>query len=199
MTTYAFPSIAPNESTIRQIWRSKTFESPFTGARQTVGRAGDTLQVLMRFRTLTAAQRRQLEGFIAQLHGQEHRFTVHDHSHAQGGTLNGTPLVNGASQTGDSIVTDGWDLSETVLLQGDHISIASYLYIVTADVTSDGSGNATIPVFPSIPATSPVNNAPIDTSSPVGTFMLEGSTFDIHSRPGPFSDLVIVGTQDVLQ
>lgn len=78
------------------------------------------------------------------------------------GALGGTPLVNGANQSGTSLVTDGWTASVTgVLKAGDIITCASSkavnpwtrkstgalrLMVVTADVDSDGSGNATIPI-----------------------------------------------------
>ena len=77
--------------------------------------------------------------------------------------------VAGATQTGASLVTDGWAASTQVLNEGDVITIGDdvfgvnprskqahrYLrqFVVTADVTSDGSGNATIPISPSITTT----------------------------------------------
>lgn len=88
------------------------------------------------------------------------------------GALGGTPLVNTAGQTGASIVTDGWTASVSgVLKQGDCITFANVYgitpqtadasgngastgqlqqFVVTADVDSDSSGNATIPISPSI-------------------------------------------------
>jgi len=84
------------------------------------------------------------------------------------GTLTGsTPLVNGANQSGNSLVTDGWANSTLVLKDGEIISVAdvngvnpiSYsdygvrrTFTVVGDVTSDGSGNATIVVSPDINA-----------------------------------------------
>jgi hypothetical protein len=79
------------------------------------------------------------------------------------GTCTGTPLSNGTNQTGSSIITNGWSNSTAILKKGDVIQFASCnavnpmtraLYgglrnfVVTADVSSDGSGNATIPVYP---------------------------------------------------
>jgi len=76
------------------------------------------------------------------------------------GTATGTPLVNGASQIGSSLVTNGWSNSTAILNQGDIFTIAGVFtvnyvtgtatstlaqFVVTAPVTSDGSGNATIP------------------------------------------------------
>lgn len=77
------------------------------------------------------------------------------------GLQGGTPLSNGVAQTGSSIITDGWTASTQVLNKGDVIQFAGSFavnpqnlqsfgtlanFVVTADVTSDGSGNATIPV-----------------------------------------------------
>lgn len=71
-----------------------------------------------------------------------------------------TPLVFGASQIGSSLVTNGWANSTVVLNQGDIFTIAGVFtvnyvtgastgslaqFVVTSPVTSDGSGNATIP------------------------------------------------------
>ena len=105
------------------------------------------------------------------------------------GALGGTPLVKGASQTGSSLLTDGWSASITgVLKQGDSIrllgvaaAVAGTVYgvnritkenlpdqqdfVVTADVNSDASGNATIPISPSIEVSGryqKVSGSPVD-------------------------------------
>lgn len=82
------------------------------------------------------------------------------------GALGGTPLVNGASQSGSSLVTDGWTAAAAPrLTAGDIFTIAGVFavnpvslqstgvlkqFVVTAAVSSDGSGNATIPIAPAI-------------------------------------------------
>lgn len=82
------------------------------------------------------------------------------------GPLGGTPLVNGAAQTGSSLVTDGWTASAAARLnKGDIFTIAGVFavnpqsrqstgqlrqFVVTSDVSSDGSGNATVGISPSI-------------------------------------------------
>lgn len=94
------------------------------------------------------------------------------------GTLTGsTPVVNGAGQTGNALVTSGWANSTLVLQFGDIIACAGSnsvnpvsfrdtgvlrTFVVTDPngVTSDGSGNATIHVSPDIN---------IDTTSPFQT------------------------------
>jgi len=87
-------------------------------------------------------------------------------SHTTGAhTTDCTPLVNGASQTGTSLVTDGWKASTAVLKAGDVFTIADVYavnpvsgdstgvlrqFVSTADVTSDDGGAATITIYPGI-------------------------------------------------
>ena len=82
------------------------------------------------------------------------------------GPLGGTPLVNLAGQTGSSINTKGWTSSAARRLnKGDVIQIdgvfainpQSYQstgalqdFVVTANVDSDGSGDAAVPISPEI-------------------------------------------------
>ena len=95
------------------------------------------------------------------------------------GPLGGTPLVNGANQglinagatdnpygAATSLVTDGWTASAALRLnQGDTFTIAGVFsvnpetkastgvlqsFLVTANTSSDGSGNATIVISPAI-------------------------------------------------
>lgn len=79
-----------------------------------------------------------------------------------------TGVMNGATAEGaTSLVTDGWANSTVILKKGDVFTVAAVVgvnpisgqawegnelrqFVVTADVTSDGSGNATIPVAPKI-------------------------------------------------
>lgn len=100
------------------------------------------------------------------------------------GPLGGTPLVNGAGQSGASLVTDGWSLAAALRLRkGDVFTIAGVnavnpqsrqstgqlrQFVVTADVSSDAGGNATIPIFPSITASGAfqtVDAAPADNAA----------------------------------
>lgn len=76
-----------------------------------------------------------------------------------------TPLINGANQTGSSLVTDGWASSAATLNKGDIFTIAgvygvnpvSYAstgalqqFVVTATTTSSGVDMAALPISPSI-------------------------------------------------
>lgn len=100
------------------------------------------------------------------------------------GQQGGTPLVNGATQTGASLVTDGWTAAAANRLKkGDTFTVAGVYsvnpvtklstgrlqtFTVTADVASDGSGNATIAIFPSITtsgSTQTVSGSPADNAA----------------------------------
>ena len=82
------------------------------------------------------------------------------------GSAGGTPLVNGGSQTGRSLVTDGWTVSTTIFKAGDYLKLAGNdkVYMITADVSSDGSGNATISIEPAL-VSSPADNAVVTYTS----------------------------------
>lgn len=100
------------------------------------------------------------------------------------GAHGGTPLVDGGTQTGSSLATDGWTTSTNVLEIGDVFTIAGVnsvnpisktstgqlqQFVVTSDETSDGSGDLTIDISPSITTSgayqtvsgSPADNAAI--------------------------------------
>lgn len=95
------------------------------------------------------------------------------------GPLGGTPAVNGAAQTGANLVTNGWTAAAAVRLNvGDIFTIAGdyavnplskqstgklLQFVVTAQTSSDGAGNATIPISPPIVVTGPMQNV---TASP---------------------------------
>ena len=88
---------------------------------------------------------------------------------AANGAGGGTPLVNGADQSGTSLITDGWTASAAVRMKaGDCFTVAGLdvLFRATADISSDGSGNATITIEPPIVAgSSPANNAALTIAS----------------------------------
>ena len=82
------------------------------------------------------------------------------------GPLGGTPLVNGANQTGATLITNGWTAAAALRLNvGDIFTVAGVYsvnplnknstgklqqFVVTAAASSDGSGNSTIAISPSI-------------------------------------------------
>ena len=73
----------------------------------------------------------------------------------------GTPLVNGATQTGTSLITDAWTASYAIpkgKFIGVSVSGLQYLYQTTTAVTASGAGAATLVLRPMLRA-SPADNA----------------------------------------
>lgn len=122
------------------------------------------------------------QAFLWELDGMSGRFYAYDPDRrTPSGTGGGTPVVNGASQKGNFLITDGWNNSETVLEIGDYFEVNNELkMVVNADVASDGSGNATIQFVPEL-RRSPDDNATITVTNPVGIFMLDNDTVVINS------------------
>jgi hypothetical protein len=137
------------------------------------------------------------------------------------GPLGGTPLVNGASQTGSSLVTDGWTAAAAARLnRGDVFTIASVnavnpqhrqstgqlrQFVVTANVSSDGSGNATIPIYPAITTSgafqtvtaSPADNAAITVLGAAATLSPQNLAFHKEAFVLGCADLVMPGGVDM--
>jgi len=206
VTTYSFPGVTPQRSTWTLLTNSKRFTSPFTGAIQTVQRTGERWHIRLEFSALSDDDRAEMLAFVTKLNGGEHRFTVHDHSYVRRGSGGGTPLVAGASQTGNSLDIDGASTSVTNWLRaGDMISFGNELKMVTAAVNTDVTGAATIPIIPKI-RTSPADNSAVDITAPIlGKFILMDRQVSWTNEPrfsqttnSTMSSLVIEAVEDVL-
>lgn len=157
-------------------YRTQHSISELDGTVQTIVLPGAYWYCTVGWTQLNATRWRALEAFLASLEGAGGRFYFGpQHALTPVGTGAGTPLVNGASQTGSSLITDGWTPSSAILKAGDYLHFDAggrrELKIVTADVTANGSGQATISIKPPI-RTSPADNAAITVSSPSCVMML---------------------------
>jgi hypothetical protein len=133
--------------------------------------------------------------------------------HTTGTFTASTPLVNGASQTGASLITDGWASGATSLKKGDVFTIAgvnsvnpqSYAstgrlqqFVVTSNI-SDTTGDMTIGISPSIVTSgqlqtvdaSPANDAAITvlgaTAASSGTLATTNSPQSLVYHPDAFA------------
>jgi len=189
LTTYSFPSLTPNNTEWRLISNTAAFGDPLTGVVQTLSRPGARWAVTMSFTALDADDRATLQAFLIKLRGQENRASIYDHSHTQRGNLGGTPVVNGGSQTGTSLVTSGWSGDNPVIRAGDYFTVNGELKMVTADANHT-AGAATISFEPALRA-SPTNGAALTVSNPTATFMLSGNDVGWSNRPASFSGFTI--------
>jgi len=155
--------------------------SEFTGQTQAQAHQGALWRASL---SLPPMKRPAAEPYIAalmSLNGRLGTFFLGDPlGRTARGSLLGTPLVNGASQTGLELITDGWTVSSNgVLLPGDYIQLGSgaltRLYKVMKQVDADGSGNATIDIQPRL-RESPADGEALIFSNTKGTFRLASNT-----------------------
>ena len=157
--------------------------SPFTGQQQVYKHQGQWWEAEVSLPPMKRDEAEQVVSFLIKMNGQYGTFLMGDFlSTAPRGIGTGTPLVNGASQAGDELVTDGWTVSTTGILKaGDWIQLGSTststLHKVLDDVTSDASGNATLNIFPKL-RSAPDDNAIITISSPKGRWRLASNETD---------------------
>jgi hypothetical protein len=157
--------------------------SPFTGQQQVYKHQGQWWEAEVSLPPMKRDEAEQVVSFLIKMNGQYGTFLMGDFlSTAPRGIGTGAPLVNGASQAGDELVTDGWTVSTTGILKaGDWIQLGSAststLHKVLDDVTSDASGNATLNIFPNL-RSAPDDNAIITISSPKGRWRLASNETD---------------------
>ena len=149
------------------------------------------------FHSSSEVERQYKEGKMGTTAGMKWSMDQLVSSHTQG-QQGGTPLVNGGSQTGASLVTDGWTASAANRLKaGDIFTIAAVYavnpvtkqstgrlqqFVVTADAASDGSGNLTVSISPSITTsgtTQTVSAGPADNAAI--TVLGSGSAVAAHN------------------
>lgn len=150
--------------------------SIFTGSQETQVHAGKWFEVSAIVKPLTEEDGREWAGFFTRMNGLEGSFLLGcPPVFKQLGSPTGTPLVNGANQQGNVLETDGWDPNKTIFKTGDYFQLgtgaASRLYMVNTPAISDGSGNATLDIFPMLREI-PANNAPIILDDLRGLFKL---------------------------
>lgn len=135
---------------------------------------------------LTRSQFAPIQAFVIAQRGQWDSFTMVLPGHkAPQGAATGTPLVNGAVQSGRSLLTDGWTPGTAGILKaGDFIGIAgqSKVYMVTADANSDAAGNATLTIEPALMG-SPADNAALVVRNVPFTLALASDTLEMAVQP----------------
>lgn len=154
--------------------------SPFTFAGQAFAYSGQMWTADVTLKPMKRADAEQWNAWLFSLRGQLGTFLMGDPMGATArGVATGTPLVNGASQTGGSLVIDGATNSTTGWLKaGDYIQLgsngSSRLHKVLADANSDGSGNVTLDIWPHI-RVAPADNATVTVSNAKGLFRLSSN------------------------
>lgn len=105
------------------------------------------------------------DGSLGSLAGFDFYMAQNIQTHTTGAyTTSSTPLVDGATQTGDTLLSNGWSSGAATLKEGDVFTVAGVYavnpktgastgvlrqFVVTADI-ADTSGAIDIPIYPSI-------------------------------------------------
>ncbi len=103
----------------------------------------------------------------------------------------GAPVVNGAGQLGTRLVVKGLTASTPLLTAGTVFSMSvggrTYLHMLTADATVDGSGNSTLSIGPLLRA-SPADAASLNFAQPAIEGFIQG-----HQEDWTLTRLAYVG------
>lgn len=153
--------------------------SPFTYQQQTYAHPGQMWTGQFELPPMSRAEAAPWVAALVSLNGIEGTFYFGDPAWTSPrGIGTGTPKIKGASETGYDIDTDGWTAGQTGILKaGDWVQIgattSSKLYMVMADANSDGSGNSTLTLWPSV-RTAFADNTDLTVTSPKGIWRLAG-------------------------
>jgi hypothetical protein len=164
--------------------------SPFTYKQQVMQHQGARWEAEISLPPTKRDEAEEWIAFLFALQGQYGTFLLGDPLGAtprgSASSAPGTPLVNGASQTGVTLAIDGLPNNATNYLRaGDYIQLGSgagtRLHKVLENASSNGSGQATLSIWPQL-RESPSDNASVTVSDAKGVFRLATpeSSFSIN-------------------
>lgn len=153
--------------------------SPFTFSGEAFEYAGKMFQADVTLPPMNRSDAAQWIAWLVSMKGQVGTFYLGDPAAATplGSARDAdTILVNGAVSSGNTIAIDSAPASQTGYLKaGDYMHIGSgtdrQLFKVLQDVDTDGSGGATVDVWPDV-RTAILNNAAVNVENTQGVFRL---------------------------
>jgi len=192
-------NIVPNSVTIRSQDNTAVFNSPLIASAQTLDRGGQKWSMQLSFTNLQTDDRAELLGIILALRGRANRLRINVHDNPKRGLYGGTPLVDGASQTGSTLNVKGCSNNITGWIKrGDYFSVIvnaeHELKMCTEDANSNGSGLITGLKFEPRLRAAPADSAVITVDDgvigfPRGIYVLATSGQGWTSKPGKASQL----------
>lgn len=157
--------------------------SPFTFKQQVYQFSGQRWEADVTLPAMAREDAEQWVSFLMKLYGQKGTFLLGDPlagtPRGSASSAVGTPVVNGASQTGGTLAIDGLPASATGYLKaGDYIQLGSaataQFYKVLTDADSNSSGEATLQIWPNL-RSSPSDGATVIVSNAKGVFRLSSN------------------------
>lgn len=182
MTTITFPSTPkPRSMTWRLVQPSQNNINQWTGGRQVLASSRGWWECQIELPPIVGTSNfNPWRAFSANMLGSANDTQVKVDPTPQSSTLNSV-LVNGASQSGRSLNTDGWPVSSTPLVAGQFVTIGDQLLQLTQDVTSNASGEATI-YFSAAIRVSPADNAAIECNDPYALmYLVEEPAYNVEA------------------
>jgi hypothetical protein len=198
LITFPITTVPPYSAEFRCNRIVAESESPFSLQSQVYDWGGSRWEGEVTIECKDYTELSIMRAFLVQAQGKFNTFNYGDPEYlirGRRGVGTGTPLVKGAGQTGLSLITDGWTSGTTNIMRaGDYIQygtgLTAQLYMLTADVNSNGSGEATLTLNrPMI--SSPADNATIVVSNPMGLFRLSDNNISWAGNPSGVSRIVI--------
>ena len=155
---------------------TQRFESPFTKATQRAALGGSRWTASLSLPPMKRDRAAVWQAFFLQLEGGANTFFAFDPDapapRGQARLTPGTPLVNGANQSGSALAIDGCPASVVnYLLPGDYFGVNGELKMVVAPVSTNGSGQVTLTFKPAL-RNKPADNAPVTLVKPTCTMAL---------------------------
>jgi hypothetical protein len=200
MSTLSFPTLSravPTTFLFSLVPNTQTFTSPLNKTTQTSELPGARWQFTLTWQNLSQSDSRILAAWIRKLTGAAGRFYMWDMQHpTPSGTAAGTGLVKGGSQTGRTLLTDGWTANQSGLfLPGDYVGVNGELKCITATIAADSGGNATLQFEPPL-RSSPADNAPLTITKPTCVMRLVDDNQDqFEYREGNLTSPTVSGIE----
>lgn len=148
-------------------------DSPFTGQGQVYEHPGSWWSAKIDLPAMKRSVAAPWIAFLAALNGRSGTFLLGDPlGTAPLGTAGGSPIVNGAGQTGKTLAISGLT---GVLKAGDYFHVGSgTTQRLFMNLTDQGPGTVTLDIFPRL-RESPANSAPLVLATPQGVFRLDSN------------------------
>lgn len=182
---------------------TQTFESPINRKTQRIELTGQRWRATWTLPAMSKTNAALWIAFFMKLKGRVNTITASDPDWQTntGEMVNslGSPLVNGASQTGNSLIIDGASINITNWGKaGDYFNVNSKLYRLTAACSTNGTGQTTLVFEPPI-YVAPADNAVIGVHpATVEMMLLDDNVLEWNSGHGYVYDQKTFSAVEVL-
>lgn len=184
LTLPSYP--APSRFTIEPASFSAMTQSPWTASQQVQLNQGQMWTIGIDLPPMNEGAARNWFGTLLGLRGQYGTILYGNPlMKIPRGNWGSAPVINGDGQTGQALAVAGLP-ANGIIRAGDFFQIgdgsSARLYIITQDATADGSGEATLDIWPRL-RTATTSGSAIITDSPRGVFRLAQPSVSLSWEP----------------